>query len=137
MLSTMLTPILALILWTFVIEVWMYSTRIPAMRAARIQPTRIKRKEDIEGLPVPVKQIADNFGHLHEQPTVFYALAIYTHLAGVADPLNAALAWTYVGLRIVHSFIQCTSNFVPVRFMVFVLSSLALFVIALRNAFAL
>src|SRR6478735_7559426 len=98
----MLTPMLALILWTFVIEVWMYATRIPAMRAARINPARIKRKEDIDALPVSVKQIADNFGHLHEQPTVFYALAIYSHLAGVADPLNQGLAWSYVGVRIVH-----------------------------------
>jgi hypothetical protein len=137
MTSNMLTPILALILWTFVIEVWLYATRLPAMRAARIDPARVKRKDDLDALPVPVKQIADNFNHLHEQPTVFYALAIYTHLAGVADPANVALAWTYVGLRVIHSLIQCTSNFVPVRFSVFVLSSLVLLVIALRNVFAL
>jgi hypothetical protein len=128
---------LALILWTFVIEIWMYGTRLPAMRAARIDPKRIKRKEDIDALPVSVKQIADNFGHLHEQPTVFYALAIYTHLAAAGDPLNVALAWIYVALRVLHSLIQCTSNFVPVRFFVFVFSSLALLVIALRNVFAL
>src|ERR1700741_1238878 len=106
---SMLTPILALILWTFVIEVWMYATRIPAMRAARINPKRVKRKEDIDALPVPVKQIADNFTHLHEQPTVFYALAIYTHLVAAGDPLNVALAWVYVAVRIAHSLIQCTS----------------------------
>jgi hypothetical protein len=107
------------------------------MRAAGINPARVKRKDDLDALPVSVKQIADNFNHLHEQPTVFYALAIYTHLAGVADPLNVALAWTYVGLRVIHSLIQCTSNFVPVRFSVFVLSSLVLLVIALRDVFAL
>lgn len=133
----MLTPMLALILWTFVIEVWMYATRIPAMRAARINPKRVKRKEDIDALPVPVKQIADNFNHLHEQPTVFYALVIYTQLAGPADALNIALAWVYVAVRVVHSLIQCTSNFVPVRFFVFVFSSLVLLVIALRDVLAL
>jgi hypothetical protein len=128
---------LALILWTFVIEVWMYATRLPAMRAAGLDPARIKRKEDIDALPVPVKQIADNFGHLHEQPTVFYALAIYTYLTATADPLNVALAWIYVALRVLHSLIQCTSNFVPLRFFVFVFSSLALLIIALRAVFAL
>jgi hypothetical protein len=133
----MLTPILALILWTFVIEVWLYATRLPAMRVAHIDPGRIKRKDDLDALPVPVKQIADNFGHLHEQPTVFYALAFYTHLMGAGDPLNVALAWIYVALRVVHSLIQCTSNFVPVRFFVFVFSSLVLLVIALRAVFAL
>jgi hypothetical protein len=68
---------------------------------------------------------------------VFYALAVYSHLAGVADPLNVGLAWGYVGLRILHSLIQCTSNFVPVRFMVFSLASLALMVITVRNVLAL
>jgi len=133
----MLTPMLALIVWTFVIWVWMYATRIPAMRAARINPKRIKRKSDLDPLPVSVQQIADNYNHLHEQPTVFYVLAIYTHLAGTADPLNATLAWVYVGLRVVHSLVQCTSNFVPVRFMVFSLSSIVLMVLAARNVIAL
>jgi hypothetical protein len=68
---------------------------------------------------------------------VFYALAIYSHLVGVIDPLNIGLAWGYVGLRIAHSLIQCTSNFVPVRFTVFALSSLVLMVIAVRNVIAL
>ena len=112
--TTMLTPVLALIVWTFVIWFWLYATRIPAMRAAGLDPAKVKRKGDLDPLPVSVQQIADNYNHLHEQPTVFYALAVYSHLVGVADPLNIGLAWAYVGVRIVHSLIQCTSDFVPV-----------------------
>lgn len=133
----MLTPVLALIVWTFVIWLWMYATRLPAMRAAGINPRRIKRKADIDALPVSVQQIADNYNHLHEQPTVFYALMVYTHLVGVADPANLALAWLYVGLRVAHSLIQCTVNFVPVRFLVFSLSTLTLIAITVRNVLAL
>jgi len=129
----MLTPVIALILWTFVIEIGLYATRIPAMRAARIDPRRVKRKDDIDALPVAVKQVADNFSHLHEQPMVFYVLAICTQLAGLSDPTNVALAWIYVALRIVHSIVQCTWNFVPVRFTVFVVSSLVLLGLALRD----
>jgi hypothetical protein len=132
-----LTPILALIVWTFVLWFWMYATRIPAMNAARINPAKVKRKDDLDPLPVKVKQIADNYNHLHEQPTVFYALAIYSHLVGMADPINVALAWTYVGIRIVHSLIQCTSNFVPVRFFVFVAGTIVLMVMTIRNVLAL
>jgi hypothetical protein len=135
--STMLTPVLALVMWTFVIWLWMYLTRIPAMRAAGIDPARIKRKDELDALPVSVKQVADNFNHLHEQPTVFYALAFYTHLAGIADPTYVALAWAYVALRVIHSLIQCTWNFVPVRFFVFAGSSLVLIAIAVRNVLAL
>jgi len=135
--TTMLTPVLALIVWTFVIWFWLYATRLPAMRAAGLAPAKVKRKADLDPLPVSVQQIADNYNHLHEQPTVFYALAVYSHLVGVADPLNIGLAWAYVGVRIVHSLIQCTSNFVPVRFMVFAVSSLLLMVITVRNVLAL
>jgi hypothetical protein len=134
---SILAPALALIVWTFVIWLWMYATRIPAMRAAGIVASRIKRKDELDVLPVSVKQIADNYNHLHEQPTVFYALAVCTHLLGAADPLNVGLAWAYVGLRVVHSLIQCTTNFVPLRFAVFALSSIVLMVITARDVLAL
>lgn len=134
---SIMTPVLALIVWTFVIWVWMYATRLPAMRAAGIDPARIKRKSDLDPLPVQAQQVADNYNHLHEQPTVFYALAIYSHLMGVADPLNVGLAWAYVGLRVVHSLIQCTVNFVPVRFLVFMAATLLLGAITARNVLAL
>lgn len=137
MVPNIMTPVLALIIWTFVIWVWMYATRIPAMQRARIDARKIKRKSDLDPLPVSVQQIADNYNHLHEQPTVFYALAIYSHLVGVADELNVALAWTYVAIRISHSLIQCTTNFVPLRFFVFAASSVVLMVIAARNVIAL
>ena len=133
MLTSMLTPVLALAVWTFVIFVWMYATRIPAMNKAGIVAGRIKRKSDLDALPVSATQVADNYNHLHEQPTVFYALAIYSHLTGVADPLNVGMAWGYVALRVGHSLIQCTYNFVPHRFLVFVASSIVLAVIAVRN----
>jgi hypothetical protein len=134
---SILAPALALIVWTFVIWLWMYATRIPAMRAAGIVASRIKRKDELDVLPVSVKQIADNYNHLHEQPTVFYALAVCTHPLGAADPLNVGLAWAYVGLRVVHSLIQCTTNFVPLRFAVFALSSIVLMVITARDVLAL
>jgi len=132
-----LTPVLALIVWTFVMWFWMYATRIPAMRAAGIDARLVKRKDDIDALPVKVKQVADNYNHLHEQPTIFYALAIYSHLAGTADPTNVTLAWVYVGLRVVHSLIQGTINFTPVRFVVFALASLTLMTMTVRNVQAL
>lgn len=133
----MLTPVLALILWTFVVWLWMYATRLPAMRVAGIDARRIKRKAELDPLPVSVQQIADNYNHLHEQPTVFYALMIYTHLVGLADPLNLTLAWSYVGLRVVHSLIQCTVNFVPARFLVFTIATAVLMTIAFRNVLVL
>ena len=138
--SNMMTPVLALVVWTLVILVWLYARRIPAMRKAGIDPKMIKGSESYASLP-PMNPkavwVADNYNHLHEQPTIFYALCVDSHLAGVVDDLNVGLAWAYVVIRIVHSLIQITSNFVPLRFAIFNIGSLMLVIIAVRNVLGL
>lgn len=136
-LMTMLAPMLALIVWTFVIWFWMYGTRIPAMLGAKITPAEMQSKASLQKLPASVNWKADNYNHLHEQPTVFYALCIYTHLVGQSDAINVALAWAYVGIRVVHSLVQCTTNFVPLRFYIFTAASLTLMALAVRDVIAL
>ena len=135
--ARILTPLLGLVLWTLVMWVWLYATRLPALRRAGIDARKIKRKSDIDALPVKVQQVADNYNHLHEQPTVFYALVVYSYLAGVVDPLAIGLAWAYVALRVLHSLIQATLNFVPLRFLVFVAATIILMVMTARNLWAL
>lgn len=132
MAQPILAPMLALILWTFVVWVWMYATRIPAIQAAGLDPAKIKTKSDLDVLPMRVQQVADNYNHLHEQPVIFYALVTWCVLGGAADGTNVALAWAYVGVRVVHSLIQCTINFVPLRFGVFTIGTFVLVGIALR-----
>jgi len=139
-LSNMMTPVLALVVWTMVILVWLYLRRIPAMRKAGIDPAKIKGSETYASMPQldpKAVWVSDNYNHLHEQPVIFYALCVYTHLVGVWDGLNVGLAWAYVATRIVHSLIQVTTNFVPLRFAVFNLGSLVLAIIAVRNVLGL
>jgi hypothetical protein len=133
----MLEPVIALIAWTLLVWVWMYALRIPAMTAANIDADDAKHPGSLDGLPSRVRAVADNYNHLHEQPTVFYALAFYSHLAGAADTTNVNLAWTYVTLRVIHSVVQNTANKVMLRFSVFCLSSLTLIAITVRNLTAL
>ncbi|MCA8887297.1 MAG: MAPEG family protein [Parvularculaceae bacterium] len=133
----MLTPVLALVLWTLIVWLWMYATRIPAMKAANISPQEALHPGSLSALPVNVRVVADNYNHLHEAPTIFYALAIYTHLAGAGDLVNIWFAWGYVVLRIVHSLIQIVVRQVPLRFFVFLLSTACLMVIAVRDLLAL
>lgn len=134
--APILAPVLALVCWTLVMWVWLYATRIPAMRAAGLDPNRMKEKKELDVLPRAVRQVADNYNHLHEQPVIFYALLFYCHLAGLGDGTNVMLAWTYVGLRVAHSLFQALVNFIPVRFALFALASFALMGIAVRSALA-
>ena len=133
----MLAPVIALIVWTLIIWAWMYATRIPAMQKAKINPQSAIHPGSLSGLPENVRAVADNYNHLHEQPTVFYALAFYTHLVAPIDFISVALRWAYVALRVVHSIAQIVLRNVMVRFGVFMMSSVILIFMAIRGVFLL
>lgn len=133
----MIAPVLALIGWTFVMWFWMYATRIPAMRRARVDVAELSRTGAKLALPPEVARVADNYNHLHEQPTIFYALALGAQLAGAADAAGVALAWGYVAVRVAHSLVQATKNVIPVRFALFALGSLLLLALLARTALSL
>ena len=134
--QTILLPALALIAWTLIIWLWMYVRRVPAMQRVGIDPQDAAHPGSLDVLPSSVRQVADNYNHLHEQPTIFYALVFYCALAGTADSLNVNLAWAYVTLRILHSAVQITVNKVALRFSIFVLASLVLGAMTVRNILA-
>ena len=136
-----LKPVVALLAWTMVMWAWMYATRIPAINKlpkdgnpnADVGWTGAK----LEGLISPsIQWKAHNYNHLHEAPTLFYAVAIVLAIIGQGDGLNATIAWIYVGLRVIHSIWQATVNRVMVRFALFALSSLALIALILHAAIA-
>jgi len=130
----MIGPILALVAWTYVMWFWMYATRIPAIQAAKVDMAELSRTGGKLALPPEVARVADNYNHLHEQPTIFYAVALAAQLGGATDPLNVGLAWAYVAARVVHSLVQATRNVIPIRFTVFALGSLVLLVLLVRTA---
>jgi hypothetical protein len=136
-----LKPVVALLAWTMVMWVWMYATRIPAIGKlpkdggpdADVGWTGAK----LDGLLAPsIQWKAHNYNHLHEAPTLFYAVALVLAILGQGDGLNATIAWVYVGLRIVHSIWQATVNKVMVRFGLFALSSIALIMLIVHAAIA-
>lgn len=134
-----LGPVVALAAWTMVMWLWMYATRIPAINALPApgsdQGWTGAMLETL--LPREVQWKAHNYNHLHEAPTVFYAIALTLALVGQGDGLNAVLGWTYVGLRIAHSIWHATVNRVMPRFILFALSSLTLIALIVHAALAL
>ncbi len=134
--SPILAPIVALILWSLVMWAWLYATRIPAMIANNIRfDPRRPAAEFHAQLPATVRWKADNYNHLMEQPTLFYAVTLTLALLGAGAGLSTALAWLYVGLRIVHSVVQATVNVIVLRFAIFMAASLVLLAMTVRAAF--
>jgi hypothetical protein len=140
--AEILKPVVVLAAWTMLMWIWMYATRIPAINklpkdnapGADVGWTGAK----LEALLDPkIQWKAHNYNHLHEAPTVFYAVALLLAMIGQGDGLNAKIAWAYVALRIVHSLWQSLANKVAVRFLLFALSSLCLMALVLHALMAL
>jgi hypothetical protein len=125
-----LHPVVALAVWTMIMWIWMYVTRIPAMqKIPGLDPNKMVGGigADLDKvMPGKIQWIAHNYNHLHEAPTVFYAVALVLAMVGQGNGLNATIAWAYVFLRVAHSLVQVLWNRVIVRFALFALSSLAL-----------
>ena len=132
--APILLPVFVLVIWSIIVLFWMAAVRLPAIGKARLGPTAGERTADLANqLPKQVQWKADNYNHLMEQPTVFYATVLALALAGAGDGLNLTLAWVYVGSRILHSLVHCTVNHVMTRFAIFVIGTFTLLTLAIRG----
>ncbi len=128
--AAIIAPVVALVTWTLVMQIWLYAVRFPAMRRAGLSMKgRVGSKTgSLDGVVEDhVQWKAHNYNHLMEQPTLFYAIALSLALLGGGDVwINVWLAWAYVAFRILHSLIQATANVVKWRFLAFIGASLCL-----------
>ena len=137
--AQMLAPAAVLVLWSLVMLLWTAQSRFGAMAKSGMDLKEAKpggRGPDLDGvLPEKVTWKSHNYTHLMEQPTIFYPTVVILALMG-AGAIDVALAWGYVVVRIVHSLYQATVNRVPVRFSMFLLSTIFLIVLAVRAVMA-
>lgn len=125
--NTLIAPVLALAAWTFLIGLCMFVARIATMGGRGPAPKTGEQAHAVHGtLPPVVRNINANFNHLHEQPTLFYAVALALQYLEGATQVALGLAWAYVALRVLHSFVQIFGDRVGPRFNIFMLSFLAL-----------
>ena len=111
-------PALAMVALTFVVWLRMYATRIGQMRRERIHPQSVATSAEASAR-LTDSRAADNFRNLFELPVLFYlALAVAAHADLVGTTL-LVLAWVFVALRVLHSWVQCTYNKVMHRFKVY------------------
>ena len=135
--SAILLPVFVTGCLTVVMFVWMIATRLPAMTKAQIDPQDARDTAKlIDMLPPEITRVSNNYNHLFEQPTLFYAVAIGIAVAGHVDSLHVQCAWAFAILRILHSLVQATVDIVMVRFTLFLLAWIALGVMIVRALLA-
>jgi hypothetical protein len=132
--NPILAPAATLVLWSLVVLGWLVVTRFPAFSQAGITLANVPpggRYADVEkDMPAKVNWVSHNYTHLMEQPTLFYAVIAVLALTGDTSAVNLAAAWAYTGLRIAHSLWQGLVNVIAVRVVLFTLSTVCLWVLA-------
>jgi len=129
---SLLTPVLILILWTFIIFLIMAFGRVRFMN----NPQDAAHSKDYKDqLPAWVNRASDNYNHLFEQPVAFYAVTLSIALINDFDNLIVQLAWVYALIRIIHSFVQIMVNIIALRFLLFALGWLTIAYMASSQIF--
>lgn len=130
-------PALVLGGWTLIMMLWMVFTRLPALSKAGIKPQQAQDTSRLRDLlPPEAQRVANNYNHLFEQPTLFYAIVVMVAILGDVDELHVRCAWAFTILRIVHSCVQATVDLVSIRFSIFLLSWIALGIMIVREVMA-
>ena len=133
--TEILQPVVALAAWTMVMWLWMYVVRLPAMKAAKVDINKLANDGTVtldDLLPAKAQWPAKNYNHLHEAPTVFYAVCLILALTGNGGGHGSEIAWAYVGLRVLHSLVQASINRINLRFILFALSTTCLAALVYR-----
>jgi hypothetical protein len=127
-------PFAATMILTMVVWVYMYGRRLSFIFASRLDPKQMTPLELARLSPPRVSNPSDNLKNLLELPTLFYALVLYLYATNQVDTAHLGAAWGFFLFRALHSFVHCTFNFIPLRFVLYVISACALWFMVIRAA---
>jgi len=120
-----LYPMFALAAWTLVVLLLIPIARVRSARRREIVVDDFKYGES-PAVPPAVSIPNRNYMNLLELPMLFYVVCVVLYVSAGASTTTIALAWAFVGLRIVHSLIHLSYNQVVHRLAAFTASNVAL-----------
>jgi hypothetical protein len=132
--ATIFNPFFATLLLTLVVWIYMYSRRLSFIYSSGLDPKEMTPPELARLSPPQVSAPSDNLKNLFEMPTAFYAVVLYLYVTRNVDVAYVGAAWTFFLFRALHSFVHCTFNFIPLRFVLYVISAGALWFMVIRAA---
>ena len=124
--AAILWPMCALAGLVAVVWLRLYAVRLTEIRTRRIDPQRLARADEAVRL-LENNSAADNLRNLFEIPVLFFAVCLALYVTGFVTEMQVSLAWGFVMLRAVHSFIHTTYNRVMHRFLAYAVSTIFVF----------
>jgi hypothetical protein len=123
--SAIVFPGIAMFFLTFSIVVALGYRRVTAVQRGEVS-IRYYRLYNEGEQPASLQQIGRHVQNHFEMPPLFYVVLLFLYVTGNVTPFNVALAWLYVALRCLHSFIHLGSNDVRRRLQAWAASGLVL-----------
>lgn len=130
-------PFVATVILTMVVWAYMYGRRLTFIFSNRLDAKQMTPRELARVSPPQVSNPSDNLKNLFELPTVFYAVVLYLYATNQVDTAHVNAAWVFFLFRAMHSAVHCTFNFIPLRFVLYVISAGALWFMVVRVAIAI
>ena len=131
--ESMFEPVVALALLTMGVLLYTGYKRFSAGFAGRVRAGDFRYGETAN-VPPDVAVANRNFMNLLEAPVLFYTVCIAAYVTRQTGPWMLGLAWLYVVLRIVHTFIHLTYNKILHRFSSYAASNVVLLALWLKFA---
>lgn len=137
--SPLALPLLSMMLITLLVWLTMFARRMGHLSKAGIDAQALQTPEQVAAvMPPAVAAPGNNFKNLFELPVLFYAICLYLIVVGQdSSSLIVNSAWAFVVLRALHSIVHCSYNKVMHRFLLYLLSSVALFVLVIHTLLTL
>ncbi|WBH17144.1 MAPEG family protein [Sphingomonas radiodurans] len=121
-----LWPTFALVALVFVVWFTLFFQRMRHMRRTPPKAADFASGEASMRYFQPVEMPANNLANLFEMPVLYFALVPLLIITAQANVIQVTLAWLFVTARAVHSLIHIGPKKVPARFLVYLVSVIAL-----------
>jgi hypothetical protein len=123
--SAIVYPAVAMFFLTVSLIARMAYLRITAVQRGDVS-IRYYRLYNEGEQPEPLQLIGRHVQNHFEVPPLFHAVTLFLYATESVTPLAVGLAWGYVGLRGIHSFVHLRGNDVVRRLQVYMASMLVL-----------
>lgn len=133
--NAILYPVFGMFLLTAAILTRLAILRVGAVRGRKIKMSYFRFYSADGSEDDSMFFTSRNFINLFELPVLFYVVTVLIYVTGTVEFAFVLLAWLYVILRSVHSYLHVTSNYVPRRFNIYMMSALILLALWGKLAF--
>jgi hypothetical protein len=102
-------PIIAMLILVAIVMARMFFERVAQVKREGIRISEIRSASQM-ATRFKDTRAADNFRNLFEVPVLFYLALLVAFVTFQVSLITLTLAWAYVALRYLHSYVHCTNN---------------------------